>query len=80
MLKYVCTCISLHMRASCLRTHTSSLRAHTELCVRKHALGTLTQKLKTKNRLEKKNKEANNLSCFKTLKLLNPRLNKHIKI
>ena len=54
------------MQASCLHTHTSSLRAHTELCVRKHALGTLTQKLKTENRVEKKNKEANNLSCFKT--------------
>ena len=36
-LKYACAYMSLHTWASCMRMHTSSPRAHTELCVRRHS-------------------------------------------
>ena len=51
-----------------------------EACACRHALRTLTQKQQNaENKAGAKIKETNNLTCFKTEKLLNPRLLKHIK-
>ena len=73
--------MSLHTRASCMRTHTSSLRAHTELCVHRHAPRNPNpeETQKHKNKAKTKTKETNNLTCFKKGKQHKPKLKMHIK-
>ena len=60
--------MSLHTRASCMCTHTLSLRAHTELCVHRHTPRNPNpeETHKHKNEAKTKTKETNNLTCFKT--------------